>query len=729
MGKDPPDKYTTKKICLDKIIKNSDSLRKLLEFVYRTSELRTHIGHFLKLYILDKYHKNQQIPTITRGIIAACCKTLINGSNKGPKIKGSTESILLSFNKFYENVYNKLNYSKINGINMSGIIDNIEIDVLKNIENNIKLNFFKYMKRFINASFKITNNEILSKFSGKEKINMKKQLSEQLYKIYNDLLNHTKESDIQYHEWIDAYQSKILPKKSKHSYQIDINNDPQKYIPYMIYMNIKLEKKQSKLFQVFPLKSSSIACYVPFDTKTLIEIFIKKDKNKYFKNIRDIKKDVWNIIFNMDHNIFKMEGYTFDYRISTDGYAVSLQFINNKYIEKENKKKNAKLAGLKKAKKENKTKTIKEIELNKKIKQENKKQQNIQKAIEYKNKTDKPKKAIEFPYIDELTDVQIENMNVTKKVFVDPGKKNLLTMMDDYGNKLVYSNKERLYKTKRLKYMKKIQSYKKKRYIDKFEHILSNYSSKTCNYEKFKEYIYYKNNINKILIKEYKKNIFRQYRWYSYINTNRSEKELITKIKEKFGKHLTIIIGDWSIGKQMRNFISTPMIGLKRKLKEYFDVYQIDEYKTSCINYKTETACENLYLPDKKGILRKLHSVLTFKMENKRIGCINRDFNAVNNMRKIADYWFNNHSRPVIFKRASKKKVTTLPKKVSNVTKSAQSDQLMPINQQLPVKKCKTKIHIKNTQDKKSQHPNKISKNNQSKKYNKNTIRVNKIYT
>src|SRR3990170_2918904 len=190
MGKDPPDKYTTKKICLDKIIKNSDSLRKLLEFVYRTSELRTHIGHFLKLYILDKYHKNQQIPTITRGIIAACCKTLINGSNKGPKIKGSTESILLSFNKFYENVNNKLN-------------------------------FFKYMKRFINASFKITNNEILSKFSGKEKINMKKQLSEQLYKIYNDLLNHTKESDIQYHEWIDAYQSKILPKKSKHSYQID----------------------------------------------------------------------------------------------------------------------------------------------------------------------------------------------------------------------------------------------------------------------------------------------------------------------------------------------------------------------------------------------------------------------------------------------------------------------------------------------------------------------------
>ena len=78
--------------------------------------------------------------------------------------------------------------------------------------------------------------------------------------------------------------------------------------------------------------------------------------------------------------------------------------------------------------------------------------------------------------------------------------------------------------------------------------------------------------------------------------------------------------GDWSQGKQMRNFISTPMIGLKRKLRERFKIYNIDEFRrkrlvrfnsprTSCLNYKTETKCKNLYLPDKKGKLRKLHSV------------------------------------------------------------------------------------------------------------------------
>ena len=56
----------------------------------------------------------------------------------------------------------------------------------------------------------------------------------------------------------------------------------------------------------------------------------------------------------------------------------------------------------------------------------------------------------------------------------------------------------------------------------------------------------------------------------------------------------------------MRNFISTPMIGLKRKLKERFKVYNFDEFRTSLLHYKTEEKCENLYLPDKKGKKRKI---------------------------------------------------------------------------------------------------------------------------
>ena len=56
-------------------------------------------------------------------------------------------------------------------------------------------------------------------------------------------------------------------------------------------------------------------------------------------------------------------------------------------------------------------------------------------------------------------------------------------------------------------------------------------------------------------------------------------------IENEFGKGCVIIIGDWS-GKCNFKFVSTPNISIKRKLKERFEVFEIDEYKTSCIHYK-----------------------------------------------------------------------------------------------------------------------------------------------
>lgn len=53
---------------------------------------------------------------------------------------------------------------------------------------------------------------------------------------------------------------------------------------------------------------------------------------------------------------------------------------------------------------------------------------------------------------------------------------------------------------------------------------------------------------------------------------------------------------------------------------------------------KTETLIDNIYLPDKKGKSQKIHSIITYQMESKRLGCINRDENPVNNMIKFVNY-------------------------------------------------------------------------------------------
>lgn len=144
--------------------------------------------------------------------------------------------------------------------------------------------------------------------------------------------------------------------------------------------------------------------------------------------------------------------------------------------------------------------------------------------------------------------------------------------------------------------------------------------------------------------------------FYGYINKKKAETDLIRKIKKTFGINPIICYGDWSIGQQMRGFISTPNIGLKRKLSEHFKIYNLDEFRTSKLNYKTDEVTDNLYLLDKINIPRKLHSVLTFKAENNRKECINRDVNAVNNMIKLVNYYLQNNeglenNRPIKFRR------------------------------------------------------------------------------
>ena len=226
-----------------------------------------------------------------------------------------------------------------------------------------------------------------------------------------------------------------------------------------------------------------------------------------------------------------------------------------------------------------------------------------------------------------------------------------MNIIDIDGKKISYTNKQRIKKTKRLIYQELLKKYKDNLKITEIENKLSKFNSKTCNLEKFKEYIEEKNKINMEIFKLYEDEKFRRYKFYSYINKKREEDNMLNMIEHQYGKNkkIQIIIGDWSIGKQMRNFISTPNLGIKRKLQERFEVYNIDEYRTSCLHHKTEELCDNLRLPDnsKYKKIRKIHSVLTYKMENNRKGCINRDLNGCLNIRKIFINYLDNGERPL----------------------------------------------------------------------------------
>ena len=397
---------------------------------------------------------------------------------------------------------------------------------------------------------------------------------------------------------------------------------------------------------------------------------------------------IWSGMFKLNK---KIKNYVFDYTIITDGFAVALRFLHKDYVEIEKARKlkmklakavvNNRLKGLSNDDKITEKQKIKnEKDINRIKIQNERKIIRDKEAIKSENKVikyisnDEP----EFPYI---TDVNKEELK-GKHIFIDPGKRSLLTMVDDNNNYLFYNNKEHMGRTKRLIYAEKLNKYKTELGIQIIENKLTDFNSKSCIVSKFKEYIKIKLEVNDKLLDLYSKVKFRQYKWYSFINKKRTEDNLLNKIESTYSKDHIIIIGDWSIGKQMANFISTPNLGIKRKLKSRFKVYNIDEYRTSCLNYKTEKYCENLYLPTHKttniemkhkcckkcrqcrykylkSVIPdykeyKVHSILTFKMENNRVGCINRDKNACQNIKKLFNSFIKTGTIPERYRRGFK---------------------------------------------------------------------------
>ena len=663
---EPPDKYRCLKVPFHSLfrkenIENDTIFSTIQDAVTRANQITTKTYFVLRLWLLNKYHTNQPIPVITDNTISMCMNSLLKPSS-GNKPKGDNLQLLQEFKKFHS-------FDLEDGANLSAILDYYKVTMITAIENNIKMRFFDYVKRFVNAYF-----EHLYQDQTKNK-EFKKQLKKELYQVKNDIINHTVTCGEKYHTWLRQVRYRIVPETFDKSYYYDIQVRPYSYIKGMIYMCLELEKLERKSFQFFPLQTNAIPRHIQIDTKALIELLVdtkqhatlidkcvqQPRKNKQDKEMKKSKQDlyscieinrefIWDTFFDIHP---KMKKYEFDYTIITDGYACSLRFLHGNCVEQERQKK----AKMKQGKKDLQGLTEEE----KQTKKQDKKP--VVKSIPIK----KPKKEEEFPYIDEIPKEQLQG----KHIFIDPGKRSLLTMMDDTGNFMFYRNKQRIKETKRFKYQRRMETIKRDTDIGKIEQGLAEHNSKTCHIDKFREYITEKIQANKMLIPLYQDVNFRKYKWYAYINKKRSEDRLLNKIENKYSKDHIIIIGDWSIGKQMRHFMSTPNLSIKRKLKERFQVYNLDEYRTSCLNYITEEICENMYLPDKKKKERKIHSILTYKMENNRMGCINRDRNGCKNIQKVFVSYMDTNERPERYKREQQKlptaeKVVKTTKKPSN---------------------------------------------------------------
>ena len=101
----------------------------------------------------------------------------------------------------------------------------------------------------------------------------------------------------------------------------------------MIYMCEQIEKLETKSFQFFPLRTDIKMKFIPIDTKSLIEIYIRENKKELLDDIEGNKEKLWPLFFNIENSVFKQSNYVFDYKIYTDCYSVSIQMLHNDKVD------------------------------------------------------------------------------------------------------------------------------------------------------------------------------------------------------------------------------------------------------------------------------------------------------------------------------------------------------------------------------------------------------------
>jgi len=627
--------YKTFKVPLFSNMKDITAYNRINELVFSIKKLKVTLYLFMRLYILYKFSKINSVldlwkedfiqnnvlvgklPNIDEDFVFCCIHTLTEKDGRGPPIKNESKiKLLQEINNFYDELFIKLipNYQKINVTNCSQLLSYIYTEVVTNYNNIVEVYFFQHFFRFINLYVRhFFQENIDACATKKEQKVVQSYIIKLSKKVKIALINETYSNLQDVFPQILQIKDYILPKLDENrTHALNVKENPQMYIPYLMNMNAILEVINKPLFQVIPLSKSLIPDHIKIDTKMLVDLFITNNKNKYLGNIEAYQKEIWNKFFKINKRIFKPKGHTykFDYMINTDGRSASLSFF------KEGAKK--------------------------------------QKSGKYnKQKND-------IPYIDELSFEQLTHIKTeTTILYDDPGKKNIHYMMDNEGKRLRYSSKQRSSQLQTREYRVKLEDFREIKVEDvtlkEYDELLTQYNSKTCRYDKFKEYVVKKMEMLKKLPNIYSSIFFRNWRARSYMNRQRSESKFVKKLIDQYGKtgkKIVIFIGNWSQKKQMRNFISTPGKGLIKRITRISNgqikFIMIDEYRTSCIDYKTGEILENKEVKI-EGETVRLHSVLTRKEENNRNECIHRDFNSVNNYKTIVEYYMRYYSRPLPF--------------------------------------------------------------------------------
>ena len=589
------------KTSLKSILKDYDNKFPIINnLVLECNEIVIRTYQFIRLFILHKYYKNESIPKLDKDNILYFIRACGIRDKRG-KVSANKD-FEKELNDFYDREFQKcINKPKFNLKNKSYVTPYLAQQMQTSFNNNLKEHFITRIRRFMNI---IKPEDDLDK----------KDFSKIKNLILLDKMDKIPED---YKIWSENIKQNYLPKEYEKCYGYDVKVRPENYLFYTIKMNEDIEKlnntirtnkdlteedkrcKIKKLFQPIPLRNTIIPNYITIDTNVILSLFKNKGESKMNKKTKKYKNHIWDKIFKTNKKVMNIKG--FEYKtILTDGISVSICFQKCEKKYKENK--------------------------------------NIDEDNDL--------------YINDLIDDDLEICKSKKIVGIDPGKTSVVYMVDERKTKLRYTCSQRRKESLRKRCNKIILREKQKNMIIEEETKLSSYNCKSVDYNEFKKYIIEKTKLNDKVKGFYENELYRKFKWRTWIYQRKSEDKFLNRIEETYGKKedLLLCYGNWSNNKQMKYIMPTKGVGLRRVIQKKFNVVLVDEFRTSKLCSKCNCELENY---------KNLHRVLVCRgckssgSESKNTAFMNRDMNACMNILHISNNWIHSKIRPNAFCRTS----------------------------------------------------------------------------
>ena len=333
--------FKSLKCPLKQILNNNDDYLKINNIVYTVNDIVTRTLYFIKSYVLHYYENNNNtndmLDFINFEFISMSVRAITINNPKGNNINDDNLQILKKLLKFYDEHFIKIYPDKINAVGLSQIMNSCKIQIETAFKNNVSMNYFKILKKYMYSHFKKINMENYNKLNKDDKKIFNKQLNKELSVVFKDLIeNKNYESDVKYHKWLNDYKNKLVPSVIKNNIIEDIEINPNKYFKYMLNINKLFEINKQKIYNCFPLRTSNVPSNIEIDTLSIINLFLNANiTDKYpinvmvKTNIRSLYDKIWSNNFNTDDNIFKYnKHYIFNDSIMTDGFSVTILYVN-----------------------------------------------------------------------------------------------------------------------------------------------------------------------------------------------------------------------------------------------------------------------------------------------------------------------------------------------------------------------------------------------------------------